>query len=107
LLAPAAAAMAEALAHVTLCSPVVPLVANVSATAVDDPAAIKRLLAQQVTAMVRWRESVLFLAQCGVEEIIEIGAGQVLAGLSKRIAPGLAARSVGAPAAVRALIADL
>ncbi len=84
-----------------------PLVANVSARAVEDPATIKRLLAQQVTAMVRWRESMLFLAQCGIEEIIEIGAGQVLAGLAKRIAPNLAARSVGAPAAVRALIADL
>jgi [acyl-carrier-protein] S-malonyltransferase len=107
LLAPAAAAMAEALAGINLRRPVVPLVANVSAEAVDDPAAIRRLLAMQVTAMVRWRESVQFLARCGVAEIIEIGAGQVLAGLAKRIAPSLAARSVGTPAAVRALLDEL
>ena len=65
LLAPAAAAMAEALEDVTLRAPLVPLVANVSATAVSNPAAIKRLLVEQVTAMVRWRESVLYLAACG------------------------------------------
>ena len=106
LLAPAAAAMAEALEDVTLRAPQVPLVANVSATAVSNPAAIKRLLVEQVTAMVRWRESVLYLAASGVEEIIEIGAGRVLAGLAKRIAPALAARSVGAPAEVEALLED-
>jgi [acyl-carrier-protein] S-malonyltransferase len=56
---------------------------------------------------VRWRESVLYLAASGVEEIVEIGTGRVLAGLVKRIAPALAARSVGAPAEVEALIEDL
>jgi [acyl-carrier-protein] S-malonyltransferase len=106
LLAPAATAMAEALEDVTLRPPQVPLVANVSATAVSNPAAIKRLLVEQVTAMVRWRESVLYLAASGVEEIIEIGAGRVLAGLAKRIAPALAARSVGAPAEVESLLED-
>jgi [acyl-carrier-protein] S-malonyltransferase len=106
LLAPAATAMAEALEDVTLRPPQVPLVANVSATAVSNPAAIKRLLVEQVTAMVRWRESVLYLAASGVEEIIEIGAGHVLAGLAKRIAPALAARSVGAPAEVESLLED-
>jgi len=60
-----------------------------------------------VTAMVRWRESVLFLAAAEVEEVVEIGAGRVLAGLTKRIAPALAARSVGTPAEVEALIEDL
>jgi [acyl-carrier-protein] S-malonyltransferase len=104
LLAPAATAMAEALEDVTLRAPQVPLVANVSATAVSNPATIKRLLVEQVTAMVRWRESVLYLASSGVEEIIEIGAGRVLAGLAKRIAPALGARSVGAPAEVEALL---
>lgn len=106
LLAPAAAAMAGALEDVTLRAPQVPLVANVSATAVSNPAAIRRLLVEQVTAMVRWRESVLYLAASGVEEIIEIGAGRVLAGLAKRIAPALATRSVGAPAEVEALLED-
>ncbi len=107
LLMPAADAMAEALDRVTVHPPLVPLVANVSAAAVTDPAAIKRLLVEQVTAMVRWRESVLFLADAEVEEVVEIGAGRVLAGLVKRIAPALAARSVGTPAEVEALIADL
>jgi [acyl-carrier-protein] S-malonyltransferase len=107
LLAPAAAAMAEALEDVTLRTPQVPLVANVSATAVSNPAAIKRLLVEQVTAMVRWRESVLYLAASGVGEIVEIGAGRVLAGLTKRIAPALTARSVGGPTEVGALLEDL
>jgi len=107
LLMPAAEAMAKALARVTVRPPSVPLVANVSAAAVTDPAAIKRLLVEQVTAMVRWRESVLFLAAAEVEEVVEIGAGRVLAGLTKRIAPALAARSVGTPAEVEALIEDL
>ena len=107
LLRPAADTMAKALDRVSVRAPLVPLVANVSATAVTDPAAIKRLLVEQVTAMVRWRESVLFLAEAEVEEVVEIGAGRVLAGLVKRIAPALAARSVGTPAEVEALIADL
>jgi [acyl-carrier-protein] S-malonyltransferase len=107
LLAPAAEVMSEALEGVTMRAPLVPLVANVSATAVTDPAAIRRLLVEQVTAMVRWRESVLFLAVAEVEEVVEIGAGRVLAGLAKRIAPALAARSVGTPAEVEALVKEL
>jgi [acyl-carrier-protein] S-malonyltransferase len=107
LLAPAADAMAEALATVALRAPAVPLVANVTARPVADPAQIKRLLVQQVTAAVRWRESVLFLADAGVEEIVELGAGRVLAGLVKRTSPDLAARSVAAPADVEALISAL
>jgi [acyl-carrier-protein] S-malonyltransferase len=107
LLAPAAEAMAAALEKVALRPPLVPLIANVSASAVGDPAEIERLLVEQVTAMVRWRESVLFLAASGVEEVGEIGAGHVLAGLVKRIAPDLATRSVGVPAEVEALIKEL
>ena len=57
--------------------------------------------------MVRWRESATFLAEAGVEEVVEIGAGRVLAGLVKRIAPTVATRSVGAPAEVEALIGEL
>jgi [acyl-carrier-protein] S-malonyltransferase len=97
LLAPAAEVMAEALEAVVLAAPVVPLVANVSAAAVRDPQIIKRQLVEQVTAMVRWRESILYLRSQEVEEIVEIGAGRVLAGLAKRIDRDLAARSVGAP----------
>jgi [acyl-carrier-protein] S-malonyltransferase len=106
-MAPAAAVMAEALGPVALQPPMVPLVANVSATATRDPATIKRGLVQQVTAMVRWRESVLFLKQEGVEEVVEIGTGRVLTGLVKRIDSDLAARSVGTPAEIESLIEDL
>jgi [acyl-carrier-protein] S-malonyltransferase len=107
LLAPAAAVMAKALEEVTVRWPLVPLIANVSATPVSDPIAIKSALVEQVTAMVKWRESVLYLAASGVEEIVEIGAGHVLSGLAKRISPELKARSVGTPLEVRALIEDL
>jgi [acyl-carrier-protein] S-malonyltransferase len=107
LLAPAADMMAEALGKIALRPPLAPLVANVTARPVEKPAEIKRLLVQQVTAMVRWRESMLFLAASGVEEIAEIGAGRILVGLVKRIAPDIAVRSVGVPAEVEALIAAL
>jgi [acyl-carrier-protein] S-malonyltransferase len=107
LLAPAREAMAAALEKVVLRSPLVPLVANVSARPVSDAAEIERLLVEQVTAMVRWRESVLFLAASGVEEVVEIGAGHVLTGLVKRIAPDLTTRSVGLPAEAEALIGHL
>jgi len=107
LMAPAAEVMAEALGRVVLGSPVVPLVANISATATQDPTRIRCGLVEQVTAMVRWRESMLFLEQKGVEELVEIGAGRVLTGLAKRIAPDLAARSVGTPEEVESLIREL
>ena len=107
LMAPAAEVMAEALGWVVLGSPIVPLVANISATATQDPTRIRCGLVEQVTAMVRWRESMLFLEQKGVEELVEIGAGRVLTGLAKRIAPDLAARSVGTPEEVESLIREL
>ena len=107
LMAPAAMVMEEALNRVTMRSPVIPLVANLSATAVRDPAAIKRGLVGQVTAMVRWRESVLVLKAAGIEEIVEIGSGRVLTGLVKRIAPELSARSVGTPAELASLVEHL
>jgi [acyl-carrier-protein] S-malonyltransferase len=106
-MAPAAEIMAEALGRVSLQPPLVPLVANVSATATRNPAEIGRGLVEQVTGMVRWRESVLFLKHCGVKEVVEIGAGRVLAGLVKRIDPDLSARSVGTPAEVEALMREL
>jgi [acyl-carrier-protein] S-malonyltransferase len=86
---------------------VVPLVANVSAAATRDPARIVRGLVEQVTAMVRWRESMLFLKQDGVEEVVEIGTGRVLTGLAKRIDPDLSARSVGTPAEIASFIEEI
>ena len=107
LMAPAAEIMAEALGHVELQPPVVPLVANVSASATQDPVRIRRGLVEQVTAMVRWRESILVLKDEDVEEIVEIGAGRVLAGLVKRIDADFSTRSVGVPPEVESLIREL
>jgi [acyl-carrier-protein] S-malonyltransferase len=107
LMAPAAKVMSEALDRVELRAPMIPLVANVSAAPICDPLRIKCGLVAQVTAMVRWRESMLFLKSAGVEEVVEIGAGRVLAGLAKRIDPSIAARSVCTPAEVEALMDEL
>jgi [acyl-carrier-protein] S-malonyltransferase len=107
LMAPAADVMDRALSEVTLCPPVVPLVANVSATATRDPSSIKRGLVEQVTAMVRWRESMLFLKTEEVEEVVEIGTGRVLAGLVKRLDPEISVRSIGTPAEAEALMKEL
>jgi [acyl-carrier-protein] S-malonyltransferase len=103
LMRPAAEIMTEALAETALAAPRVPLVANVSAAATSDPAQIKELLVEQTTQMVRWRESVLLFAANEVEEVVEIGAGRVLAGLVKRIDRALASLSVGTPAEIEAL----
>ena len=97
LMAPAAAVMARALDAVQMSAPVVPLVANVLAGPVSDPAQIKALLVQQVTGSVRWRESVVWLAQAGVTEIWEIGAGKALSGMVRRIDKSIECRAVGAP----------
>jgi [acyl-carrier-protein] S-malonyltransferase len=98
LMQPAADAMAEALARVTINVPAVPLVANVKAGFVSDPAEIKALLVKQVTGTVRWRESVQFMAAEGVTHFVEIGAGKVLNGLVRRIAEGVTVAAVGTPA---------
>jgi len=97
LMQPAADAMAEALADVVLNAPAVPLVANVRAEAVSDPATIRALLVEQVTGSVRWRESVAWMAEQGVTEFWEIGAGKALSGMVKRIAKGSDTRTVGTP----------
>ena len=97
LMAPAAEEMTEALGAVALAPPRVPLVANVTAQAVSDPETIRGLLIEQVTAMVRWRESVLYLAEQGVDTLVEVGASKVLTGLARRIAPDVNALSVGTP----------
>jgi len=91
----AAEEMAEALAEVAIKAPKVPLVANVRAEAVTDPDEIRRLLVEQVTGRVRWRESVAWMAGQGVTEFWEIGAGKALSGMIKRIEKGAATRAVG------------
>jgi [acyl-carrier-protein] S-malonyltransferase len=107
LMRPAADVMTEALADTAIEAPAVPLVANVTAAPTSDPGEIKELLIEQVTHMVRWRESVLLFAEEEVEEVVEIGAGRVLAGLVKRIDRSLPAISVGAPDEVEALVKRL
>jgi [acyl-carrier-protein] S-malonyltransferase len=97
LMRPAADAMAEALANVAVKKPRVPLVANVLARPISEPADIVRSLIDQVTGTVRWRESIQFMAQRGVSTFYEIGAGRVLAGLIKRIAETAETSSIGAP----------
>lgn len=107
LMAPAAREMEEALGEAVLREPLVPLVANVTAGAVSEPTEIKRLLVEQVTGMVRWRESVLAMKQHGVHEVIELGAGRVLSGLTKRIDRELATWSIGGPAEIESFAKTL
>lgn len=98
LMRPAADAMREALAAAKVTAPVVPVIANVTADAVSNPDDIRRLLVEQVTGMVRWVESVERMAALGVTSAIELGHGNVLAGLIKRIVPDMAVTNVGVPA---------
>lgn len=104
LMAPAAEAMAEALANVELRGPVVPVVANVTAEAVVGPDQIRRLLVDQVTGLVRWRESVLFMKGQGVDTLVELGSGKVLSGLAKRIDREVSGLSVQGPADIETFI---
>ena len=107
LMAPAGREMAEALAGVALRQPYVPLVANVTAAAVAEPEQIKRLLVEQVTGLVRWRECVLYMKAHDVDQLVEVGAGRVLSGLAKRIDRELATVSLGAPAEIDAFLKTL
>lgn len=107
LMAPAAAVMAEALDDVEIKAPAVPVVANVVARAIEEPADIRTLLVEQVTGSVRWRESVMWMAAQGVTEAWEIGAGKALSGMIKRIAPEVSSRAVGTPDDVAAAAASL
>ena len=97
LMQPAADVMAEALAAVEIKAPAVPVVANVRAEAVSDPDEIRKLLVEQVTGSVRWRESVLYMAAQGVTEVWEIGAGKALSGMIRRIDRSVAGRNIGTP----------
>jgi [acyl-carrier-protein] S-malonyltransferase len=103
LMQPAADVMAAALAAVTVKSPAVPVVANVLAKPVRDPADIVAALVAQVTGTVRWRDSIVFMANAGVTRFYEVGAGKVLSGLVKRIAEGASGVSIGTPDDVAAL----
>ncbi|MBK4217405.1 ACP S-malonyltransferase [Paracoccus caeni] len=103
LMQPAAAVMADALAGVDIQPPAVPLIANVRAEAVIEPGAIRRLLVEQVTGTVRWRESIANMAEAGVTDFWEIGAGKTLSGMIKRTAKEVAVRNIGLPSDVIAL----
>ncbi|MEK0163755.1 ACP S-malonyltransferase [Phaeobacter sp. A36a-5a] len=106
LMQPAADVMAEALAGVEITSPAVPLIANVRADAVTDPAEIRQLLVEQVTGSVRWRESVQTMAAKGVTEFWEIGAGKALSGMIRKIDRNLACRQIGTAEDVAAITAS-
>jgi [acyl-carrier-protein] S-malonyltransferase len=107
LMAPAAEAMAEAFETTPPGAPVVPLIANVSAAKETDPAAIRELLVRQVTATVRWRECVQTMTALGVDSFIELGAGKVLSGLVRRIAPDAATAGTATPSEVEAVLKTL
>jgi [acyl-carrier-protein] S-malonyltransferase len=101
LMAPAADVMRKALDDTPLTAPVIPLISNVLAGPVTDPDAIRRALVEQVTGTVRWRESVQWMSENGITEFVETGAGKVLAGLVKRIAPEAGCVSIGDPESAR------
>nr|WP_314260632.1 ACP S-malonyltransferase [uncultured Devosia sp.] len=108
LMQPAAEAMQAALGEVTMNAPVVPLVANVLATPITDPADIRQRLVEQVTGVVRWTESVTWLTgDGGVTHLTELGTGKVLTGLAKRINAEATANAVGTPADIDAFVAEL
>ena len=107
LMAPAADVMADALDGVSMTPPPVALVANITAQPVTDPAEIRRLLVEQVTGMVRWRECVLTMKELGVDTLVEIGAGKVLSGLARRIDADLGAMSVGTPETIEECLKGL
>jgi len=107
LMQPAADAMEEALAASSMQAPALPLIANVTAEPVDEPERIRALLVTQVTARVRWRESVLRMRADGVERLVELGAGKVLTGLARRIDRDLSATAVGTPEDVEAFLGSL
>ncbi|MCZ6859693.1 MAG: ACP S-malonyltransferase [Alphaproteobacteria bacterium] len=104
LMAPAAEAMGVVLGDADLRPPRIPIVANVTAKAVSDPDTIRRLLVEQVTSMVRWRESIQFLAGQGIDTIVELGTGRVLSGLARRIEKSLKTHHAETPEDIEALL---
>jgi [acyl-carrier-protein] S-malonyltransferase len=104
---PAADVMEEMLAATAVAPPSVALISNVTAETVGDPTTIRRLLVEQVTAMVRWRESILAMRAGDVDTVVELGSGKVLSGLVRRIAGDMSGTSVGTPADVEAFLKAL
>ena len=104
LMAPAADKMKEALAEVNILAPAVPVVSNVRAAGVSDPDEIRELLVQQVTGSVRWRESVMWMASQGVDQIWEIGAGKALSGMVRRIDRAIDCEAIGTAADAAAAV---
>jgi [acyl-carrier-protein] S-malonyltransferase len=102
LLTPAAEAVAAALAEVEIRVPAVPVISNVTAAPESAPETLRARLVEQVTARVRWRESLLAMAGLGVDAVVELGAGRVLSGLAKRTLPSVATHALGAPAEIDA-----
>lgn len=107
LLQPAADAMAEALASVAMQDPSVPLVANVTAQPAESAADLPGLLVRQVTATVRWRESMMFMRDNDVDRVVELGAGKVLSGLVRRVDREMSAAAVEGPDDIEALLKEL
>ena len=107
LMQPAQDLMAEALAEVGVVQPAVPLVANVTAAASRDPDTIREGLVEQVTAMVRWRESVLYMKENDVDCLVEVGAGRVLSGLARRIDRDLEVVAIGTPEDIDGFVKSL
>lgn len=107
LMQPAAEVMAQALEEVTIAPPAVALIANVTAEPIEEPAEIRKRLVEQVTGMVRWRETIASLPALRVDTVVEVGAGKVLSGMNKRTAPELKSISVETPDDVEAFIATL
>ena len=101
LMQPAADVMREALAGVKIGTPAVPVIANVLAASITEPDAIRARLVEQVTGLVRWRETMLYLKTNGVGTVYEVGAGRVLTGITRRF-DGIDARSIGTPEEIEA-----
>ena len=106
-MAPAADVMESALSEVDIVRPLVPVVANVTAAPAENPGDIKALLVRQVTAMVRWRECVLMMRESGVDTLIEVGAGKVLSGLTKRIDRDIKILNAETPSDIEAVLQKL
>ncbi len=104
LMAPAAEVMAEELAKVTMEVPAVPLIANVTAAPVEEPLTIRKLLVEQVTGRVRWRESVVAMREREVDALVEVGAGKVLSGLARRIVREMGVSSLRTPADIETFL---
>ena len=97
LMAPAAEKMSVELENTKIEKPIIPIVSNVSAQAISDPAEIKELLVSQVTGSVRWRESILWMAKNSVDEIWEIGSGKALSGMIRRIDKNISLKNISSP----------